>query len=293
MPAPSRTTHLGDRLALSCSHGCFALSKIIDMNSLSNRLKIGISACFSHPTQERALFKGKTLQYIEESVAHWIMSQGDLAVMIPSPVGLTQKGDVQLGHYAEWLDALVLMGGDDVWPGSYGETALKPQWQGDRIRDDYDKGLIEAFVKAGKPILGICRGLQIINVAFGGTLYQDIATQKPEAILHRDAVIYDNNVHDVQFETGSKLSKLLGGALSAKINSIHHQGIKDLAPQFAIEAYCPHDRIPEAIRFQGDAYVAAIQWHPEFHKPGQGTLDDRPILQDFLQAARSPRSIPK
>ncbi|MEO0029444.1 MAG: hypothetical protein RJB45_1485 [Pseudomonadota bacterium] len=263
-----------------------SLTMTATSHSLSPRLKIGISACFFHPNEERSLFKGKTLQYIEQSVAHWIMSQGDLAVMIPSPEGNTQKGDVQLGHYAEWLDALVLMGGSDVWPGSYGETAMNPQWEGDRIRDEYDKGLIDAFVKAGKPVLGICRGLQIINVAFGGTLYQDIATQRPDAISHRNSDTYDGNLHEVQFETNSKLSKLLGGATRAKVNSIHHQGIKDLAPQFEIEAFCPQDQIPEAIRLQGPSYVAAIQWHPEFHKTEQGTLDDSPMLQDFLNAAR-------
>lgn len=262
------------------------LQRTLNMTTSSNRLKIGISACFFHPNEERSLFKGKTLQYIEQSVAHWIMSRGDLAVMIPSPEGLTKKGDVQLGHYAEWLDALVLMGGSDVWPGSYGETPLDPRWEGDRIRDEYDMGLIDACVKAGKPILGICRGLQIINVAFGGTLYQDIPTQMPEAIMHRNSDTYDGNIHDVQFEASSKLSKLLGGAVSAKVNSIHHQGIKDLAPQFEIEAFCPHDRLPEAIRHQGQTYVAAIQWHPEFHTSAHGTLDDSPILQDFLNAAR-------
>ena len=257
------------------------------MSTSRNPLKIGISACFFHPDDERPLFKGKTLQYIEQSVAHWIMSQGDLAVMIPSPTGPTQKGDVQLSDYAEWLDAVVLMGGSDVWPGSYGEVAMDPRWEGDAIRDLYDKELIAAFAKAGKPILGICRGLQIINVAYGGTLYQDIATQRPDALRHRDAVQYDLNLHEVHIEPHSKLAKLLGGTQLAKVNSIHHQGIKDLAPQFVIEAYCPHDRIPEAIRLQGDAYVAAVQWHPEFHKASQGVLDDSPILFDFLKAARA------
>jgi putative glutamine amidotransferase len=164
---------------------------------------------------------------------------------------------------------------------------MDPRWEGDAIRDLYDKALIAAFAKAGKPILGICRGLQIINVAYGGTLYQDIATQRPDALRHRDAVQYDLNLHEVHIEPHSKLAKLLGGTQLAKVNSIHHQGIKDLAPQFVIEAYCPHDRIPEAIRLQGDAYVAAVQWHPEFHKASQGVLDDSPILFDFLKAARA------
>ena len=104
--------------------------------------------------------------------------------------------------------------------------------------------------------------------------------------MHRDGVQYDLNIHQVQFDPSSKLSKLLGGTTLAKVNSIHHQGVKDLAPNFVVEAYCPHDNIPEAIRHQGDAYVAAVQWHPEFHKPALGTLDDSPILTDFLNAAR-------
>jgi putative glutamine amidotransferase len=183
------------------------------------------------------------------------------------------------------------MGGSDVWPGSYGEEVMDPRWTGDQVRDAYEKKLIEAFVAAGKPVLGVCRGMQIINVAFGGTLYQDIATQRPEALMHRDGVQYDLNMHDVEFDPKSKLSKLLGGTQSAKVNSIHHQGVKDLAPNFVVEAYCPHDRIPEAIRHQGKAYVAAVQWHPEFHKPALGTLDDSPILTDFLNAARQTPSV--
>jgi putative glutamine amidotransferase len=90
----------------------------------------------------------------------------------------------------------------------------------------------------------------------------------------------------VQFETNSKLYKLLNGAKTAKVNSIHHQGIKDLAPNFVVEAFCLHDRIPEAIRLIGEAYVAAVQWHPEFHQHELGTLNDSPILMDFLNAAR-------
>ena len=260
------------------------------MNNNEQRLKIGISACFFHADPNRPIFTGKTLQYVEQSIAHWVMSTGALAVMIPSPVGETHQGDVTLDHYAQWLDGLVLEGGSDLWPGSYGETPLQEKWSGDRVRDEYEKALVAAFGREGKPVFGVCRGLQLLNVAFGGTLYQDIATQRPDAIGHRDAVIYDRNVHDVDFVSGSTLAALYPQLTSARVNSVHHQAIKDLAPGFEIEARCSVDGVIEAIRrapAAGASYVAAVQWHPEFHRAGEGTLDDAPILEDFLSAARA------
>jgi len=261
------------------------------MSSRAPRLKIGISACFFHADPARPIFTGKTLQYIEQSVAHWVMGEGDLAVMIPSPEGPTRRGDAGLADYAAWLDALVLMGGADLWPGSYGEEPLQPQWSGDRLRDEYEIALARAFVAAGKPVLGVCRGMQLLNVAFGGTLYQDIATQKPGALRHRDAALYDQNFHRIDFTPGSRLAGLYPGRSGATVNSVHHQGVKDLAPGFAVEASAPEDGTIEAMRWCGAGYVAAVQWHPEFHAPGDArVLDDGPLLRDFLAAARSASS---
>ncbi len=257
---------------------------------MNERLKIGISACFLHPDPQRAVFAKKTLHYIEQSFAHWIMAQGAMPVMIPSPEGDTARGDVRVDDYAQWLDGLVLHGGADVWPGSYGEAPLQERWSGDRVRDEYEMALIKAFVAAGKPVFGVCRGLQLINVAFGGTLLQDIGTQRPEAVAHRDADLYDLNFHQVQVVPDTRLESLLAGTGSHKINSVHHQAIKDLAPNFVVEARCPDDGMVEAIRYCGPAYVAAVQWHPEYHQPELNTLDDTPLLQDFLNAARAAKT---
>jgi putative glutamine amidotransferase len=260
-------------------------------NKNAGRVKVGISACFFHADPKRPIFTGKTLQYVEQSVPHWLASSSEaLPVMIPSPAGDTRKGDVSLADYADWLDALVLEGGSDVAPGSYGETPLQPSWGGDRIRDDYERGLLAAFAERGKPVLGVCRGLQLMNVAFGGTLLQDIDTQRPGSVRHRDAGLYDRNLHDVEFEPGTRLAQLFEGMRSATVNSVHHQGIKDLAPGFVVEARCPADGMIEAIRRPQGSYLAAVQWHPEFHRRGEGTLDDRPLLDEFLAAARANRS---
>jgi putative glutamine amidotransferase len=148
-------------------------------------VKIGISACFFHEDPKRPIFKGMTLQYIEQNVAHWLMQRDVLAFMVPSPEGRTRRpgSKATVAAYAAELDALVLMGGSDVCPESYGETALRPEWNGDRIRDDYEIALLNAFVDEHKPVLGVCRGAQVINVAMGGTLYQDIATQLPNGSI--------------------------------------------------------------------------------------------------------------
>jgi putative glutamine amidotransferase len=260
------------------------------MDSVS-RLKIGVSACFMHADPARPLFTGKTLQYVEQSIAHWIMSTGALAVMIPSPTGATQRGDVTLDHYGQWLDGLVLHGGADVSPLSYGEEPLQERWAGDRIRDEYEMDLVAAFERQGKPVFGVCRGLQLLNVAYGGTLYQDIPTQLPQALQHRDAAVYDNNFHTVEIVGGTRLASLYPELARVKVNSIHHQAIKDLAPGFTVEAVSNEDGLIEAIRRDDRArpYMAAVQWHPEFHQPVSDTIDDAALLEDFLGAAAAAR----
>ncbi len=254
---------------------------------MTPRLKVGISACFFHPDPTRKSAPSKTLQWIEQSTAHWVMSLGALPFMIPAPAGDTFRGDVTLNDYAQALDGLVMHGGADVWPGSYGEEPLKPEWAGDKVRDEYEIALVKAFAAAGKPVFGICRGLQLINVAHGGTLYQDITTQKPGALVHRDAAAYDLNFHEVDIVAGTKLARLLKDEHRHKINSVHHQGIKDLAPGFTAEAFSPEDAVIEAIRCTSGPWISAVLWHPEFHFPKHGVVDDSSLLKDFLEAAQA------
>jgi putative glutamine amidotransferase len=174
-------------------------------------------------------------------------------------------------------------------------------------------------VAAGKPVLGVCRGLQLLNVAFGGTLYQDIALQQPGALRHRDAKLYDRNFHVVEFVPGTRLASLYPTSSGAIVNSVHHQGIKDLAPFMRVEARCPNDGLIEAIRYDNErgpvkSYVAAVQWHPEFHDRSLLALfdttehsgwqppvdmaalpkliDDDPILADFLGACDTAKTSP-
>ena len=257
-------------------------------------LKIGISACFFHEDPKRAIFKGMTLQYIEQNVAHWLMQRDVLAFMVPSPEGRTKRAssNATVDAYADELDGLVLMGGSDVCPESYGEKALKPEWNGDRIRDDYEIGLLRAFMASQKPVLGVCRGTQVINVAQGGTLYQDLGSQAPHALNHRNWAIYEQNCHATSFVPGSGLARLYPGIELAKTNTIHHQAVKDLGRDLAVEAWSEPDRVVEAIRYTGPGYVFAVQWHPEFHAPDDRSfVDDTPILDEFLAAASRHKAV--
>jgi putative glutamine amidotransferase len=258
---------------------------------MSQPLLIGVSARIYYPGSQGPLpgVFTKTLHYLEQSVAHWVLSGHAMAVMIPAVTkdSIVQRSEMDLHDYAAALDGLVLQGGNDVAPECYGEQPLQPEWAGDIVRDRYEIELIDAFATAGKPVFGICRGLQLINVMFGGSLYQDLATQQPASRAHRELGKYERHYHEVELVAGSRLASLYPGLKRATTNSIHHQAIKTLAPEFTVEARCPEDGTIEAIRRRGEGYVAAVQWHPEFHEPGSvETFDDSAMLEDFLEECR-------
>jgi putative glutamine amidotransferase len=130
--------------------------------------------------------------------------------------------------------------------------------------------------------------VQLLNVTFGGTLYQDISTQLSGALVHRDWEAYDHNHHDVDVAPGGLLAGLYGVGRH-RINSVHHQAIKDLAAGLVVEARCPDDGVIEAVRWEGEGWVHGVQWHPEFHVAGDGLLDPDPLMRAFLDVARDCR----
>jgi len=254
-------------------------------------LKIGVSARIFHPEEGSKGLSSKTLQYLEESIAQWVMARDVMVFMIPSvnTNGLIRPSNIRLRDYARHLDGLVLQGGADVAPQSYSQQSTRPEWSGDRTRDMYELELLHEFIEADKPLLGICRGCQLLNVAFGGSLYQDIATEVPDAVAHVND-LYDQNGHELQFTAQSTLAKLFPPLSIARVNSIHHQSIKNLGRDIVVEAISPADNIVEAIRYQKAKFVVGLQWHPEFHLTGQSDLlDCTPILDSFLRAARETR----
>jgi len=219
------------------------------------------------------------------------MSRDVLVFMVPTvnTNGLLHPSNITLRHYARHLDGLVLQGGADVSPQTYSEAATRPEGGGDRARDLYELELLHEFVDAGKPVLGICRGCQLINVAFGGSLYQDVASNLPDALAHGHTD-YDTHRHAIVFPPGSSLGKMFQNQRRPVVNSIHHHAVKELGRDIGIEAMSDPDGVIEAIRYQRADFVMGLQWHPEFHRAGgQDLLDCTPILDEFLRAARDTR----
>ena len=194
-----------------------------------------------------------------------------------------------LGHgkneelVAAKLDGLVLSGGVDVSPRNYGEHPRRPEWAGEPRRDEHEIGLLKAFAARDKPVLGICRGLQLMNVAFGGSLHQDVLEDGAVEQIHRDPEQYDLLTHALHIVRPSYLYDLYQ-ATDVLVNSVHHQAIRELAP--GLEAMARSgDGLVEAIRHQEHSFVLGVQWHPEWVSPtreADGILTSAPLFQDFI-----------
>jgi len=185
----------------------------------------------------------------------------------------------------ERLDGLLLAGGEDVHPRRYGEAIHEKCGQSDEARDAVELTLTRWSLAEGLLVLGICRGIQVLNVAAGGTLYQDIASQVPGSLKHDCWPDYPRNylAHQVTVSGDSKLAAILGQGRVA-VNSTHHQAVKDLAPRFRVVARAS-DGLIEAIEGHDHPFAVAVQWHPE------ELVDDAPpmrrLFEEFISAARS------
>jgi putative glutamine amidotransferase len=200
----------------------------------------------------------------------WVMSQRYVQTLtaagaLPWLVPLVDEETLR-GIY-EALDAVFLPGGADIDPVSYG-TAPHPLCdKTDRERDRVELALAKWAIADGKPVLGVCRGMQLINVARGGSLYQDLGSQYANGIKHDYFPFGAENrprdylAHEVSIAPGSRLARLFGPG-PIKVNSMHHQGVRTLGAGLVPTAHAP-DGLVEALEGEGAGYLFAVQWHPE------------------------------
>ena len=242
-------------------------------------IKLGISSCFMYPDLSRNVFGHKSLSYVENDMANYVTRKGILPVLIPDI-----KDEELLNDILNQMDGFILQGGVDLAPETYGEQPIG-KWKGDAYRDAYELKILDYAVKNRKPIMGICRGFQLINAYFGGTLYQDTLTQKERANNHRSAELYDTIKHPVVFTEGKFLDELYINEKAPYINTIHHQAVKDLGKNLEAYAYSD-DGLIEAFGYikEPAGKVFGVQWHPEFFHTIKNELVDADILFDaFLK----------
>ena len=161
------------------------------------------------------------------------------------------------------LDGLVLSGGDDVDPETYGATQESSRGMDPQV-DRFEIALVEAARTQGKPVLAICRGLQVLNVALGGTLQQEVtAGGTPHELIEKGMDPEEVNArrHTVRFEGASLMAEIYGG-IEAKVNTLHHQGIGEVAEDLIVEGRTEDGQV-EAARCRGDWWAVGVQWHPE------------------------------
>ena len=213
----------------------------------------------------------QTLEAIPDQLPRcWIMSQRYVQVLtsagaIPWVIPLLEGNEAAVRRIYERLDGLFLPGGVDVDPAAYGEPRTTLCGRTDAARDWTELLLSRWALADRKPVLAVCRGAQLINVAVGGSLYQDVAAQHPEAIKHDHFPVggrrRDELAHEVHLAPGSRLQRLLATE-SLAVNSMHHQGIARLAPGLVPVATSP-DGLIEGVEAANGQFLIGVQWHPE------------------------------
>lgn len=239
---------------------------------------------------------GITMQALEavpdELPSCWILGQRYVqslrtAGAVPWLVPTLAEDLITLREIYNRLDGLALTGGVDVDPASYGESKEPSCGRTCPPRDEAETQLIRWALAARKPIFAICRGLQILNVALGGSLYQDLSSQLPNSIKHdyfpnEDHTARDFLAHTVEVARDSRLRELLGDS-SIRVNSMHHQAIKKLAPGLRQSAVAP-DGVIEGIEGTNGQFLIGVQWHPEELSDRAETM--RRLFASFVDAAR-------
>ena len=219
-----------------------------------------------------------TRSFVLQNYLDSVEAAGGLPVVLP----YTKSKDA-LQTYAELCHGFLLVGGVDIAPERYSAERQKECGTVCDARDEFEFAAFDAVYPTEKPILGICRGCQLINVALGGTLYQDIPTEKPSEVTHRQNDFGSSPIHSVKLVANTPLS-LLTGQEQLQVNSLHHQAIKTLGEGLEVMAVA-EDGIIEAIYMPGGKYLQAYQWHPErmFDTDAQSRL----IFADFINACKA------
>ena len=231
---------------------------------------IGLSCSYEKDDSNHRIF-------LNHSYLDAIRRFGGIPVVLPS-----EGNKDELEYLASQCDGLLFTGGMDIEPGLYGEEKWNNTVSTTPDRDRSEALLFRLAEERQLPILGICRGLQMMNVHFGGTLYQDIPTQAPSEVTHSMASGAQGTCHNCILSPDAPLRSLMGRDV-INVNSFHHQAIKNVAPGFAVMGRC-EDGIVEAIWQPQKTFVWAVQWHPEQMIEEDSSIH---LFRAFIDACKS------
>ncbi|MHC4549147.1 MAG: gamma-glutamyl-gamma-aminobutyrate hydrolase family protein [Planctomycetota bacterium] len=186
--------------------------------------------------------------------------------------------------YLDVVDGLVLTGGDDPHPHLFGEEPHPGIEAVDLRRDRFEIALVRAARERRLPVLGICRGIQLMNLALGGDIYQDIPAQTDSVVAHSQRTAEDGPWHEVEIRAGSRLAQHVGAGRLA-VNSFHHQACRRLAEGLVVAATSVADGLVEALEDPGQPFFLGVQWHPEIAPGGPEAAGHR-LFAAFIRAAR-------
>jgi putative glutamine amidotransferase len=218
------------------------------------RPRIGITSWHRNDPDHLERWEG-----IRDTYTGAVRAGGGLPVILP----ISDDDPEMLGDYLAAVDGLLFTGGEDISPAYYGEVLDERCQEPDPERDLFEIHLARAAMDRRIPTLGICRGLQVINVAAGGTLYQDIACRPGTRAYHSASLANRGQlIHPVRLAPDSRLFAIMG-VTGSQVTSTHHQFVKDLAPGFRVGAESVEDGIVEGIEHPGQPFLVAVQWHPE------------------------------
>jgi putative glutamine amidotransferase len=192
-------------------------------------------------------------------------------------------GTSHAGRALDGVDGLILTGGEDVDPAWYNADRSPLLNPPSRERDLFELALFASARQREIPILGICRGIQLINVALGGTLYQDLPSERPGSVDHNGAATRTERTHAVRLVPESVAAEVLG-ATSIRVNSFHHQGIRDLAPGLIATGWSEDELIEVVETERGQPWILAVQWHPE-EMYADASAPDRGLFRALVERA--------
>jgi putative glutamine amidotransferase len=219
---------------------------------------------------------GDFMDYTLSEYSQAVLHAGGAPVILPAA-----QDEKSLERILGSVQGLILSGGPDIHPRRYGEEPMAGLGEVDEALDRMELLAAALAVAKNLPVLGVCRGIQVLNVALGGRLYQDIPSQVPESLCHSPKADKAVNTHTVRIAAGSRLRRIVGKP-EIWVNGKHHQAVKDPAPGLVVTARA-RDGVIEALEHTGKRYVIGVQWHPE----GTWRKDacSRKLFRSFLRAA--------